>query len=570
MSWLFGCLSRVPISEVGLSEFHTEPLYSYCNNNLYIAAGGNKRLLNIGEPDLMYHFIICGLGISWDCEHILSAKQWDKTLEGYPDSLNKLNGHFCGVIVKHNSVRLITDLLGLRELYLLNTDTGWYFSTRMDWLMKVKSCEIDFSIFASRWLCYNQLSNKSIVKNIIRLNQGASAEIINNKITISNRNWVPEISNPISAEEFRGRLNKLIVLGEASGDKISLSLSGGMDSRVILSILMNSGSKNWNCHTFHTDSPKDSIIAEKMLTDLKIPYALLGRDNHYSNSDLDSLFEYTGTTFMTQSAFNSVKLMNYSDLYESEIIIDGGFGEIWRREYLALLNLRGRKYIEDKNYGKVAEFLRHNKANIFNNDIMSIMREGVAEQIGDIFNILPEADEIGIENWLDLFTIKSRLENFFAPEQARLDNLVTSYMPFAQLSLLNDILNLPLAEKKNNKLFKKIIIDKSPALAKYKLVMGNIYYPFRFSTFQKRLYSKLNFQFIKTSGEKELDKFLLGKKEFIMDSLLSAPVKSYSPYNYEEISEKVNSYYNGNGRDGDYVNWFLTFEVFRQIMGGPK
>jgi hypothetical protein len=567
MSWLFGFYAKHQIDTSYLSYCHPKAISTYNNPQCYIAVGGNENLICYQNKEELTKFFICGLGINWDCDHTLNENDWGKILESYPDSLNKLNGHFCGLLVNKNSFRFFTDQLGLREIFLLETPDGWYFSTRLDWLLKVAPCEIDFNVFASRWLSFNQLSNKSIVKNIIRLNQGTVAEIIDNRITISNRTWIPQKTNPVSAEDFSERLNKIIMLGKTEGESISLSLSGGMDSRVLFSFLLKSGYKNWNCHTFHTDSPKDSIIAEKILNDFHVPYKLLGKDS-YNLSETDNLFEYIGSTFMTQSAFNSVKLMNYSGLPGNDLIIDGGFGEIWRREYLALLNMRGRKFIETKDYAKVAEFLRFNRANIFNHDITEVMNEGVVEQIRDVFNVLPDAIEVGIENWLDLFTIKTRLVNFFAPEQARLDNLIKSYMPFAQISLMSDLLNLPLKEKKNNKLFKELIRKSEPDLTKYSLVIGNVYYPFWFSTLQKRLYLIINSRLIKTNNEIELDKFLGGKKEFILDSLESVSVKTYSPYNYEEISQNVNSYYKGTGGNGNYVNWFLTFEVFRQILEG--
>jgi hypothetical protein len=194
------------------------------------------------------------------------------------------------------------------------------------------------------------------------------------------------------------------------------------------------------------------------------------------------------------------------------------------------------------------------------------MNQGVINQIRDISEILPDINEIGFENWLDLFTIKTRLGNFFAPEQARLDSLIVSYMPFAQLCLLNDLLNFPLEERKNNKFFKNIILKNSPELTKYQLVIGSIYYPFWFSPLAKRVYLGIHSRLFKSRNAEHLNNFLDNMKDFVMDSLLSVSAKTYAPYNYNEIHNRVNSYYKGEKGNGNYVNWFLTFEIFRQIM----
>jgi len=50
-----------------------------------------------------------------------------------------------------------------------------------------------------------------------------------------------------------------------------------------------------------------------------------------------------------------------------------------------------------------------------------------------------------------------------------------------------------------------------------------------------------------------------------MDSLHSNSTKEYGAYNYSGIYNKVNSYYNGDNHYRRFVDWFLTFEILRQI-----
>ncbi len=64
-------------------------------------------------------------------------------------------------------------------------------------------------------------------------------------------------------------------------------------------------------------------------------------------------------------------------------------------------------------------------------------------------------------------------------------------MTFVQLYLLNDLLNLPLEERMNRRLFKNIIKSKCFKLSKYKLAKGNLSYPFYFNPLIKRGYSLL-------------------------------------------------------------------------------
>ncbi len=44
------------------------------------------------------------------------------------------------------------------------------------------------------------------------------------------------------------------------------------------------------------------------------------------------------------------------------------------------------------------------------------MKIGSIEQIEKLFKILPLLEEFGLGYWLDLFSIKTRLVNYYAPE----------------------------------------------------------------------------------------------------------------------------------------------------------
>ena len=566
MSWIFGFYSKKQINEELISKYHPHPITSVSTPKYYIAAGGNNNTLFINKDNFKVNYFITGVPISEDASKFISRNYFDEILSSDPDKLKLLNGHFCGVIIKEGSLYLYTDQLGLREFHIYENNFGWYFSTRLDWLLKLDKFEIDFNEFGSRWLLINQISNKSIIKNVRRLSCGATASLKDNECKYFENNWIPEKSKFITTVEYKSKLEKLTLLGLSNNRRVTLSLSGGMDSRVILSLLLNSDYKNWGCYILKTEDKADKQIAEKILTDLKIQYKLFADEYPDETNILAELFNYIGSTYLTGSSFNSLKLFYFRLFPNDEIIVDGGFGEIWRREFLNRLYVFGKKDIEEKNFSNVNNHLIHNKADIFSEECNLLMKEGSIKQIETLFAALPSQNEIGLGNWLDLFSIKTRLVNFYAQEQARVDNYVTAYMPFVQPYILNDIFNLPVEERLNNKLFKDIIRSDKNRLSKYNLAKGNISYPFYFTPLMKRIYYKVYGKFNKPHSENGYDKFLSGLKSFILDSLHSKPAKEYSPYNYKSIYEEVNSYYSGDKSKRNYVDWFLTFEIFRQIV----
>ena len=540
MSWLFGFYAKQQFGYPNISKYHPTAITTYHDANCYLAIGGNENLICYQSKEEKAKFFICGLGISSTEGNTLGVKEWDSLINNSIEKLTDQNGHYCGVCVYEESVQLFTDQLGLREIHIVENNEGWYFSTRIDWLFRIQKFEIDFKAFSSRWLLFNQISNKSIVQGIERLNCGSIGTITKNKLHIDKCNWLPKKTNDISIDQFRENIREFILLGARDRNKISLSLSGGLDSRLVLSFLIDSGYKNWDCHLFKTDSKMDNIIAKKILDNLNIPYHLYADTSREDSDLLNNLYEYIGQTYITESAFTSQNLTHYSCLPKNDIIIDGGFGEIWRREFLTKLLVTGKHALEKRDLTVISNTLKRTHADIFNDDTSEIMNAGMLDQLNEIIDALPGFKEVGLGNWLDIFSIKTRLVNYYGTEQARIDNYVNSYMPFAQKSLLNDLLNVPVSLRKNNKLFSKLFYPDTNNLTRYKLAKGNMSYPFYMNSVVKRIYFLVQSKMHRDKGTNDLDIFLDKMKEFVMDSLEGSPAKSYPYYNYNKICENVN------------------------------
>ncbi|MDP2301727.1 MAG: hypothetical protein Q8N03_04805 [Ignavibacteria bacterium] len=566
MSWIFGFYSKKPIDTKFVSELHPPAIESVINNRYNIAIGGNKTTLVSEKNNPQMKYFVCGIPISQDSSKILDKGDLNNIFESPLHNFDIISGHYCGVLIQNDSICFFTDKLGLREIHIYENENGWYFSTRLDWLLKLNHFEIDFNEFGSRWKLINQLSNKSIVKKIHRINCGSKAKIEQNRIEFTECNWLPQKDRAVSRSEFDNTLRKNVLIGTYHNSKISLSLSGGMDSRVVLSYLLSSDYNNWDCHTFKSESNMDSTIAENISKHFHIKYQILSDNNFNHDNMLPDLCEYVGATYLTESGYISRKLMHYESLPQDNLIIDGGFGEIWRREFLTRLYHFGKKDLLDRNTQNISRYLTNHRADIFNEDCDSIMQNGINEQIDKIFSDLPPVKEIGLGNWLDLFSLKTRLVNYYAPEQARIDNYVKAYMPFVQLSLLENLLNVPIDIRKNNRLFKSIIKSNYYKLSKYPLAKGNLSYPYWFTPLMKRAYSKV-YNASNQSGENHNKDIYLNKlKEFTLDTISSNAVKEYPPYNYAIIKKNISDYYKGNVELRKFVDWFITFEIFKQKL----
>ena len=62
--------------------------------------------------------------------------------------------------------------------------------------------------------------------------------------------------------------------------------------------------------------------------------------------------------------------------------------------------------------------------------------------------------------------------------------------------------------------------------------------------------------------------FLHKLKPYILDLVGSTEIQSYTPYAYDSVRRAVDAYYKGDMRQASGLDWWLTFEVWRQLLCG--
>ncbi len=195
------------------------------------------------------------------------------------------------------------------------------------------------------------------------------------------------------------------------------------------------------------------------------------------------------------------------------------------------------------------------------------MKQGVGVQLENIIDRLPKVSKSNIENWLDNFALETRLPNYYSHEQTRLDEMITAVMPFAQQSLLSHLFNIEIREKKNGRLFRKIIKQNYPELTDYSLVKGTTMLPYPLNSLQSRLWLLIVSKMRKGSSEvNNTDILLISMKEYIYDSIHSKSILESPIYDKTKINNLVENYYNGNIQNGYSVDWLLAFIIFNQSI----
>ncbi|MEK7671179.1 MAG: hypothetical protein AAB344_03055 [Bacteroidota bacterium] len=193
----------------------------------------------MNEPDKGW--LVVGLGITLRDDHVefLSAEAWQRKLSEPTPDLRSLDGHFVALRWSQGKLECFTDQLGQRELYYAEADGAIAFSTRLYWLTRLlPQCELDLEALSSRWLTFNQLSYRSPVRGVERLGPGGRGEFTASSRKATHVPWSPE---PDSERGHRSLISLLQTFAHPTildTKSISLGLSGGIDSRVILSFIV--------------------------------------------------------------------------------------------------------------------------------------------------------------------------------------------------------------------------------------------------------------------------------------------------------------------------------------------
>jgi Asparagine synthase len=572
MSWIFGEIVKNKNSVSDLSKIiNDEILNSFSNKNVNIVSGGNSRNLFFIKNSNKNIFI-AGIGIENNdgINRIIDKVGWEAVLsKGIEKTLN-LDGHFVIIVVEDLKVEIYTDKLGLRDIYIRELDDRIIFSTKIKLLTYFGALEINFTEFSSRWLLFNQISQESVFKNCTRLIAGKSANIDiadNYKVTYGSNNL--EFSeNPFDSLEYEFRLTSLVNLNVSASEQLSLSLSGGMDSRVILSILLGNRKEFFETHSFGEPSHPDSMLAKEITEKFNIQHLQYNSTINNIDNLINEIENYTTETVVNNAASAIMQLGNYKSLSEGNlVIVDGGFGEIWRREFFLKLLVTGKKALLSGKSEEIIPYLTMPRADMFSDDIMKEMRQGVINQVESLYETLPQINKNNIENWLDQFALKTRLPNYFAHEQIRLDDMVTAVMPFVQQSLITNLFGVEISEKKNGRLFRKMIKKNYPKLAEFSLVKGTTKQPYKLNSLQARLWSlmikKLGKNYKEVSNTDILLKML---KEYIVDTVHSISITETAIYDKTKIQNLVMNHYNGNQPNGYSVDWLLSFLLFNKSI----
>jgi hypothetical protein len=565
MSWMIGYIGEnINKSIDRISKIHAQAFCEIKDTGVYIAAGGNKNNCFFSKEN---KWIVTGIGIELHDNYSESIDEykWQRFIK--ENSIYNLEGHFIITTCQNNRVKFHIDKIGLRSLYYLRVHEGVYFSTKLNWLCEILGkTELDFEEFGSRWLLYNQLSHNSFIKGIEKLPPGSETEICNGVVSINNIQWHANIKKEGTESELLTNLQRLIKIKLPSNLVLSLGLSGGMDSRFLLSQLLRE-EIDFKLHCFGLSTEADVIVAKKIARSmgLNINYIESGQADYIKG--IDCMSDYISFTQLSEPPFSCFKLNAFNDQYFGDkFIIDGVGGEFLRRQFLNRLIIHGRSKLLNKDVAAIFHYLKVSKPKIFKTENEKLMYEGCLKQLDILFNEFPDPAIFGPENFVDLLILKYKLPNYFGGEQNRLDSLVSSFMPLTQLSFFESAMSLPIGRRKSGKFVKQTIKNISRELGNFNLVKSGVYYPFNSPSLPSHIYVKIR---NRITNNRELNKINFYKENEIeiKDIFSSQSFKEYGAYDIKNVELIIRNFYEKKRIETvDELDWLLGFELMRREL----
>ncbi len=308
--------------------------------------------------------------------------------------LKKLDGLYLIVLIKKNELLVANSIFGNKNFFYTQSNEGIFLSTNQFILKNVSNAEIDMNGIAQR-ACFHTNYGLTFLKDTYRLEHDKILKIKNNTIHIRSQNRLNKIvinkkkiaDISVAAKKIektnKNILNKLLNYK----DKILISLSGGRDSRYILSNIVKH-TKPTNLSTFSIGGKKeDEVRIAKEICDLNNIKIKLWQPKKLKNMNGFEKSVWDSSAFGISSTYKNDIINFLKKNYYNHIFVETNMIEIF---------LDDRKFhIEGKNKSPIINFLYSRKSTIdlkyFNSKIkIKKKTENIVKKLYSKFNFVKD------------------------------------------------------------------------------------------------------------------------------------------------------------------------------------
>lgn len=369
------------------------------------------------------------------------------------DIVDHISGWYNVVIYdqKKNTVLIFNDKLGFLPIYYYENESVFVFSSKIESIIEsgfVSKIEFDEVSFLEFVFFNYTISEHTFIKEISTISDALIIEIENGKSNIK-QYWdinfffnKPKLNKKQSVDAFDEGLKKAIEKFIQNHNGIfNFSLTGGWDSRVVLSYLLNHEKNNIFSYSFGASYADDILIPTKIADFFKIKYQSFVLDENYLNHHfLPNALD----TIMLSGGTRSYKRTHY--LYaiknvakHSDIVLTGIFGdEVFKSGKPtagAVISQHGIDLIDSKVSvdSIMSNIFKESFAIDFDTDKKAIMDE-LRLRIAKVKSTLADYDSDGERHFA--FRFKINLRKYFGNEVNSYNDFTNHFSPYTDIDFL--------------------------------------------------------------------------------------------------------------------------------------
>lgn len=488
------------------------------------------------------------------------------------ENIQTLHQHLLGQYVAVRSagdgLQIFTDANCLRSLFVYRQNDYVLFSSRLEGISDlIGGLTLDFKEFGSHWLGHNQLSETFFIKGVTRLSGRQWLELrVDIHSAVQPRFHDVGVDSEKSFDvERRGNVKEVDPFAELTGllesyeGPIRLALSGGVDSRLLLSLAHGSRARDFGVIVYETTEGRDTEIAQRLADNLMIPSETIPAQPLRSLISSGLLDRFARESFCISPLSAAVHMTNYQRIFDSDpntILMDGAFGEVGRTQFYRKVEwLRRIRTIRQPRIDDYVKALSFHRADVFTEDVQRAMQEGFRTNVEDFVRGLESSDQARPEDWAG---VRFRRRNFFGYAQAWIDNFGFNFMPFGQNCFVSRILDIPVAHRRGSAYFKGVIRKNAPAAAQIPLSKGSSMVPFALPATFVPIYTRLRHK------ERQQDAPWTAHRDYVVDIVQSTTTRSFGAYDMNKVDNLADRLFSGRTELHGEVDWFLSFELWRR------
>ena len=372
--------------------------------------------------------------------------------------------HAHGVEIRWDGQRVVIDAdpFEQRRLYWQRVGGGVAFATRID-LLPTQPASCCPATVAAQWCLSMNLSERALFDGVERLPAEHRLTIGPDGSTHLGR-LSPASAEPVDAADAAAVLQD-VLRSYASSYDIVLGLSGGFDSRTLMAAMLGAGIP-FRVHTYGTATMPDVRraieVARRASVDLTVT------DLSTIAWDVDAVVNsMKRTAWQTEASYPGAHALVFDDpdrLGPRALLVDGGYGALWRGGFGNHLLVRHAKALRDRDAGIVANALMRRPPTLLREDLRTTAIAACTGRVQQAMDAMPVFDARSGRAWMDEFFLRWNPRGYVASPQSVYDARLASVMPFLDRRFARAARGMTADQRANGRLFRRIL-KSAPAIA---------------------------------------------------------------------------------------------------------